>query len=194
MLKNRFKNNKGFTYIELIVVVSVFGMIAVVITSTFVLFSKAQARTAIREALVADTRNIIEVIAREIRKGKIDFDSYGGIIQNPVSSLHLKDDQGLSRSIVVKSSNCPGEISSCLVFSANGGVGFLSSEKTILENVSFYILPNSDPFEINDSGDFTSNEQPSVIVSLELSSRSHTLDETVDLQIETMITSKYYER
>lgn len=188
------KNQKGFTYIELIVAVSIFSIIAVVIGSVFVLFSKAQAQTVVKEKLLSDGRHIIETIVKTIRTSKIDFDSYQMPILNPVNDLFLLNEKNERINFNVSTQNCPTEILKCLKVENIYGNNLLSGYDVNIENLYFYIQPKIDPFKINSTGEYLSNIQPQVTIVLQISAKTNLNKEPILLNLQTTVSSKKYVR
>lgn len=188
------KNQKGFTYIELIVAVSIFSIIAVVIGSVFVLFSKAQAQTIIKEKLLSDGRHMLEIITKTIRNSKIDFNSYQTPISNPVQDLFLSDEKNKITHFNVSNQNCPTGITKCLKLQNEYGNNLVSGYEINIENLDFYIQPKVDPFKISENGEYLSNIQPQVTIILQISSKTNLSQEPILLNLQTTISSKKYVR
>ena len=70
------KQQKGFTLLEMLVVSAIFIMALSSMVMIFVETNKAQKRLANSEKLQADTRYLVELMAREIRNNTIDYSFY----------------------------------------------------------------------------------------------------------------------
>lgn len=67
-----YKNtSSGFTLIELIVAITIFGMIMISVMSIFVLSSQVSAKIELTRAMQENMKNALEDIAESVRKGDI---------------------------------------------------------------------------------------------------------------------------
>lgn len=188
------QNRKGFTYIELIIVIAIFSIITVIIGTTFILFTRAQTNTSVREKLIADGRYIMETITRNIRLNRINFDAYTAPIQNPTSYLSLLDAEDNQISFDVIQGDCFDGIENCLFYEQILGGGLLSGEDVNIDYLKFYIQPTLNPFVVGDGGNYLSNQQPQVTVLLGISSKLKVVGEPVSIQLQTTVSSKQYVR
>jgi prepilin-type N-terminal cleavage/methylation domain-containing protein len=67
---------KGFTLVEVIVVLTIFGIVGLVSVTTFLTAFRMGQRTAIQNSLLDDARYIMNTIAAEIQAGTIDYEEY----------------------------------------------------------------------------------------------------------------------
>ncbi|MFH0856366.1 MAG: type II secretion system protein [bacterium] len=90
-----FKNNEsGFTLMELIVVLGVFTISTLMITEIFMIFNRSQRKILERQRLQNDINYTVEMMARSIRLGSINYVNYAGAIGNPEERLYLNDASG----------------------------------------------------------------------------------------------------
>jgi len=137
-------NRKGFTVMEMLIVVALFAMLGVVIVNVYLLSLSAQRQTVSRQNTTANLRYVVESIARQIRTGEVDYtatylDDGAMGIQGSEKELFLKDSEGNSFAYFVQG----GE----LLVSYNGQVSKLTniSEVKVID-LAFYIDPPTDPF------------------------------------------------
>lgn len=69
-------NKKGFTLIEVIVVLTIFGIVGLVSVTTFLTAFRIGQRSTIQNALLDDARYVMNTIAAEIQAGTIDYEEY----------------------------------------------------------------------------------------------------------------------
>ncbi len=194
MLIKRLKNNKGFTYIELLIVISIFSLLSVVIANIFILFTKSQIKTSVQEKLIADGRYLLENITRKIRNSKIDYSKYSLPIANPVKELHLIDDKGDKFDIIFTKECGYENVVGCVLLVKKDFQGIISGEDVNVDYLNFYITPDKDPFVINEQGTFLANEQPMVTILLGISSVKESGVNNISINLQTSISSKVYVR
>src|SRR3990167_827188 len=89
-----YSNNKGFTLIELMVVITVFSITMLVVVDMFVLVTRAQRRVSEQQALTSDTRFVLDSMTRKIHAGVLDYEFYSDIginLTNPTYVLAVRD-------------------------------------------------------------------------------------------------------
>lgn len=67
---------KGFTLVEIIVVITIFSIVSVVTLNAFLTAFKSEQRSNIENAVLQDARYIMETISSEIQNGTIDYEEY----------------------------------------------------------------------------------------------------------------------
>lgn len=105
---------KGFTLIEILVVVAIFSVTSLVATNIFLVTNQASRRTASDQKLQGDVRFALEAIAREVRFGTIDYDCY----DNPNAS----------------NASCDPEATAVVDLSATGGKANLLALRDVTGN------------------------------------------------------------
>jgi prepilin-type N-terminal cleavage/methylation domain-containing protein len=68
--------NKGFTLIEVLIAASIFAMVSMIGATIFMNISQTERKTSLSNAIYEDARVIMEMLAREIRNGTIDYEEY----------------------------------------------------------------------------------------------------------------------
>lgn len=188
------QNKKGFTYIELIIVIAIFSIITVIVGTTFILFTRAQTKTSVREKLVADGRYIMEAMIRAVRTGEVNYDAYTSPIINPVDYLNLLDTNNQPINFQLIKGDCPIGITDCLFMENYQGGGIVSGADINIDDIQFYILPNKNPFEVGNDGAYLDNHQPEVLILLTISAKAKQGADPIRLTLQTTVSSKRYVR
>lgn len=68
--------NKGFTLIEVLIASSIFAMVSIIGATIFMNISQSERKTSLTNAIYEDARVVMEMLAREIRAGTIDYEEY----------------------------------------------------------------------------------------------------------------------
>lgn len=70
------KQQKGFTLIEMIIVLSIFVLIVLIVVNVFVIINNTQRKTVAMQKVQDDVRFLFEAMAQEIRLGTINYEHY----------------------------------------------------------------------------------------------------------------------
>ncbi len=191
-------NKKGFTLVEMMIVLAVFSITTVVIIDIFMMASRASRRTLAVQQIQSDARYSMESVSREIRMDAIDYDwsGYAGGIDAPEDALALRDADNNSIIFKKDSANCPSGTTNCLVVSLDGGTTWASvtsSGNTVLD-LKFYIYPLVDPFKLNMSHAYDSNNQPRVTMILVTEGTGSGPGEQQIVYLETTVSNRIYRR
>jgi prepilin-type N-terminal cleavage/methylation domain-containing protein len=191
-------NKKGFTLVEMMVVLAVFSVVMVVIVDIFMIASKASRRTLAIQQIQSDARYSMEAVSREIRMDEIDYDwsGYAGGITTPEDALALRDADDNSIIFKKSSENCPSGTPSCLVVSLDGGINWASitSLGNTVEDLKFYIDPLVDPFKMNVGHTYDSNHEPRVTIVFVTKGVGGRPDEQQTIYLQTTVSSRIYRR
>jgi len=152
----KIKEN-GFTLMELIVVVGVFIISILIIMEILVMMNKSQKYIMEYQKLQSDTAYTLEVIARSVRLGTIDYTPYPGEIINPEDELYLFDVNGKQTIFKLANSQAEGcatdNSSPCVLEGIDpdlDGVvdyfGAITPRGVKINSLKFYITPTNDPF------------------------------------------------
>lgn len=191
-------NKKGFTLVEMMVVLAIFSIATVVIIDIFMMAGKAQRRTLAIEKIQSDARYSIEAVSREIKMDMIDYSwaGYAGGINSPEDELALRDAD--NNSIIFKKSadNCPLGTAKCLVVSQDEGLTWASitSKGNNVEDLKFYIDPVLDPFKLNMMNLYDSNNQPRVTIVLVTKGIGGRAEEQETIYLQTTVSGRIYRR
>jgi len=89
-----FKKNKGFTIIELLVVVSVFSFVVFIISSLFISVFKQQRKTLNQQELLNQTSYVIEYIGRALRMAKEDVSAENSCVISGTRNYQITTEAG----------------------------------------------------------------------------------------------------
>jgi len=131
------KKQKGFTLMEILVVMAVFLVSVVIIVDVFLLSLRSQRQTSQRQQVTANLRYVMEMISRQVRTSEIDY-GYGSSAV-PYSELHLIDQE--KNNFVYYSAG--GEVK----MKVDGQESALTSlDDVVVTNLDFYVDPVTNPF------------------------------------------------
>jgi len=185
---------KGFTLLEMLVVSAIFVMTMTAMVSIFVQTNRAQKRLANSEKLQADTRYVVELIAREVRNNKVDYDFYtsGGddLTAQPLNYLALKntDDESIRFHFTnnkIEICRYVSEVINCELDTYYD----VTPEDISVTSMKFFVTPDTNPFVLYGAED---NDQPLVTVALTTQSLTADLDTPEWIRYQTAISSRYY--
>lgn len=201
------KNNlelRGFTLMEMIVVLGIFSIVVVTASDIFILSNKAQRKVYGLERIQADARYAMEAVVREVRADNIDLAYYSARatpLATPDSELALIDSSGqallFSQSVTGQEALCPDTASTpCLLIKLGNGTPVSMSPKGVkVRSARFYIAPSLDPFTFNVStSSYASNIQPHVTFVLTLETAGEKVGEKSILTLQTTTASRRYGR
>lgn len=142
------KKIKGFTLVEILMVVALFAILTTVIVNVFILTLNSQRQASARQKTLANLRFVIEKIARQVRTSEIDYHKYTGL-NNKVDALFLIDSFG---SEISYSLDDNGKIKVSLTKEEDGlnvtEESYLTdNEEVKIVNLDFYIDPTTNPFQ-----------------------------------------------
>jgi prepilin-type N-terminal cleavage/methylation domain-containing protein len=201
LLGNRLTAQKGFSLMELLVVLGIFSTVVASATDIFMMASRAQRKVFALERTQADARFSMEAVAREVRTGAIDYDYYGDGLSGTgaVDVLALIDSAG-KRLRFYKSSeaaNCADAASTpCLMVTIDGGgTAPLTPKGVKVFNIAFFISPSSDPgFFDTTTASYPVNIQPRVTMTLVMESAAQDPRERSIVYLQTTVTNRGYTR
>lgn len=196
--------SKGFTLMELLVVLSIFSMVVVSASDIFLLANKSQRKVFGLERSQADARFTLEAITREVRNGTIDYAYYAGRatpLATPDSELALIDSTNtkirFETSTVATQSACADAASRpCLLVTVGTNPAVAITPKNVaVRNAKFYIGPTSDPLAYDTgTGTYPTNVQPHVTIVLVLETRGDRAGEQSVVYLQTTATNRGYKR
>jgi prepilin-type N-terminal cleavage/methylation domain-containing protein len=94
------KPRRGFTLVEILLVMGIFSTTLLLVVNIFVGSTRLQQRTIVTQRRTSDARFTLEIMARSIRSGTVDYDFYYGrtpyqstldtvLITDPKAPLHI---------------------------------------------------------------------------------------------------------
>ena len=192
-------DKRGLTLMELLVVLGVFSLTVALTSAIFIQSNRAQRRVLALTAAQADLRFGLESIVREVRGGQIDYATYAGSsgISVPTDRLYLKSADGSHLEFYAETSPavCPAGVAKCLAVKVDGAAQSVTSAGVLLEDLTFYISPQTDPFSIDQaSGLYTSDQQPLVTVAMKIRTGGSKTEDAAELDAQTTVASRMYVR
>jgi type II secretory pathway pseudopilin PulG len=205
MIGNKVQANRkysfgGFTAIELLVVILIFSMGSIMVTSTYINLTRLHRRASNAEALGEDLRYMMELMTRATRNYRVSYAT------NPVSahrtSIDLLNSAGNRVSFAWSdedNSYCENlnVETGCLTMYVEGVTADyipLSSKNVDILDFAVYTTPTADPFTPISLGVYANDRQP--IVTYFIKARYHAtnqLEETVT-SVQVSVGSRVYVR
>jgi len=203
MFKDKQNNNqKGFTLMEVLVVLAIFSVFMVLAIDLILTINRVQRETRVSERVLSESRFILNTIASEVRGGTIDYEAYGDpadpedAIINPADELIVVNQNAERVRIKGDINFCPSaESTPCLLISRDDGISWASMTPigVRLLEIKFIINPDRDPFYFNGI-DYLAENQPMVTTILRLENTEELgVDEFV-LHNQTTISERAYGR
>jgi prepilin-type N-terminal cleavage/methylation domain-containing protein len=190
------KKQKGFTLVEAVVVLAIFSVVVLTITSIFISTNRSQRRVLSSQRLQTDARWVMETMIREIKFGTPYYDYYANQAEGapidlakPVHFLAITTANNdhyiyslLNNKVVVKSNLFEGTQDI-----TPAGVG--------VDQLNFYITPTSSPWLWDDAAnEYHQNIQPRVTIVMETTSTVADLSSSARLHLQTTVSSRVYQR
>lgn len=195
---------RGFTLMELLVVLGLFSTVVVTASDIFLLANRSQRKLFGLERTQADARFTMEAITREVRTGLIDYGYYAGRgspLVVPDAELALIDGANTKVRFQLSDSGndaaCADAASKpCLLVSVGGGAPSAVTPKGVMvRNVKFYVAPLADPNVLDpNTGAYASDIQPHVTIVLILQSTMERASEQSVVYLQTTATNRRYKR
>ena len=190
----------GFTIMETVLVMAIFSIATTYAVGIFVKSNTVQKRTANVQQLTADARFVVEVMAREVRMGKIDYDYTGYVLplDGPQTVLAIKDQDNqpvrFRRFAAAEDRQavqvCTGDDVFC---SLDANWTDITPNNLTVNRLNFYIAPAQDPFSWQ-LPDYYSDLQPLVTIILETESLASAELEQHLSYFQTTVSSRSYQR
>lgn len=189
------KQRSGFTLMEVVVVMLIFTLASIIIAEIFVNIYRAQQRTRNLQSAYTDSRYLLEIMAREIRSGTIDYSTiaYPTGINTPEEELHLVTSQGASLVFRHNSGVVCGNVDCVTIERDGGGENIITSPKLQIDKLEFYISPLTNPFPDTVTS-LTEDVQPQVTIVLKTTSTSIKVEERTSTYLQTTVSSRAYLR
>jgi len=207
MIDRDSKKNTGFTLVEILVAVAIFGFMAAMLAGIYLAFSDSQNRARASQQLLNDTQYALEIMAREIRADQIiDYDPDCASILGanyPTCILLSREDgqmiafaRGLTDGdLVYITPDCTSTPGTCnwqgtyrditsLLYTGLNNIRTTTDTK-------FVIVPALDPYEVSATAP---NTQPRVTIFLGATFNSQKDYEQVTHNLQTTVSSRIYKR
>ncbi|MBI4135816.1 prepilin-type N-terminal cleavage/methylation domain-containing protein [Candidatus Uhrbacteria bacterium] len=186
------KNLGGFTLMETLVALTLFSVVVTIGTDLFFTFQRVSQRTEALEAMVSTSRFIVERIAREVREGTINYESYTVPITGPQSTLNLSNSAGEPITFAYND-----DTANLVLIIPTGSEGEeLLPAGVRLRHAAFYVTPENDPFRFDrELRDFAGAQQPRVTLFISLDNGVEASDRNyIQYDVQTTISSRTYRR
>jgi prepilin-type N-terminal cleavage/methylation domain-containing protein len=190
------RRSAGFTIFELLVVVSIFAIGSLIITATYINFTRLHRRAANAELLGEEVRFAMELIVRAARNNRMYY------VQNPypwrADRLPLLDGDG--RWIYIwrypeTDPICAGLNGDCLAMRMQGGSWTPISGKNIdVSRFNVFLTPLEDPFQPTGIGTYANDMQPRATIIMEATYRGASERESPSITVQTSVSSRVYVR
>jgi prepilin-type N-terminal cleavage/methylation domain-containing protein len=195
-MKKRFR---GFTVMELLVVVLLFSVASVAIASTFINYTRLHRRAANAETLGEEMRFVLELMVRAARNNTINYPSLPAGITNPSGRLNLISRAGARTSFGVFASTapvCTGLNAACLAISLDGGATWsaMTGKNIQVDRFDVYVTPARNPFQPVSLGAYDNDRQPRVTFVIDARYLSSNPREIANISIQTSVGSRLYIR
>ena len=185
---------RGFTLIEMLVVMALFMTLMLVVSDIFLSVSLVQRKTLAREQGAKEMQFVLEQLAQAIRLNKINYSHYKLPLTGQVEDLALIDADQKETIYTLTSTGCAVSVTECIKKSVAGVEAIISPSNVNIEELKFSILPLVDPYAYNESAKkFTSDETPLVSIYLTAKDINANQDER-KIVLQTTMTTRYYER
>ena len=203
-VSSKKNNKKGFTLLEMLVVLGIFSTVVASATDIFLMSSKAQRKVLAQEKVQADARFTLEVMAREARIDAIDYAYYAansGVVDLPENELAFIDPTNTPIRFKVSDAStqsvCPDNDAAkpCLLAIINNGAPVAITPKdVIIRSAKFYITPQLDPNQYDTNIDaYVANDQPSVTMVLDVETNQVGTSKSV-IYVQTTVSNRIYRR
>ena len=192
-------DKRGLTLMELLVVLGVFSLTVAMASAIFIQSNRAQRRVLSLTSAQADLRFALESIVHEVRGGQIDYAAYASSsgISIPTDRLYVKSADGDHLEFYAETNPtvCPVGVAKCLAVKVGGVPQSVTSTGVLLENLTFYVSPQTDPFLVDEAtGLYTSDQQPLVTVAMRIRTGGSKTEDPAELDAQTTVASRTYAR
>lgn len=177
----------GFTLVEMLIATAIFVVTLVLVLDIFMIFVRDQFTEIHRKQVEDEMMYIFGTSAPQIRESFIDFDAY--TTMTPSDALYLEDRNHEPTLMALGSHSAISADSDTLYVSNYTDNSPLSGDKTVIEDVQFYVYPDDDPFDVA-SGTYDNN-QPAVVMYIKA---SHVEHPEIVIEYQTLITTRHYDR
>lgn len=197
MIGNRLPASRrvapGFTVVELLVAITLFALMSLVLVQTFVSFNRLHRRTANAAVLGQDARFAMELLVREARNKRLEYDP-GTPLPAVASEIRLRGADGSTVELAVRTdaATCGAKTPSCLGLSVDGGTSWapITSNLVTVSRFDIHVRPPDDPFAKNAVTDI----QPFFTVVLGLRYLDPDPRNRATIETQTSVSSRVYAR
>lgn len=199
--KRKAKKPEGYSLIEMLVVLALFGMASLILVQTFLTFVRLSHKTANAAVVQQDMRFTMEYVARAVRNTPID---YSVAVEQATTTLRLKA-PGQPATIIKLSALADALCldpsgARCLLVSVDDGTTWspITSKHVNVDRFKVYIQPTASPFKLVSNppnpDDYPNSQQPLATIEVGLTYQALSPKENVSLDAQTTISSREYAR
>lgn len=186
---------KGFSLIELIVVMALFLTLMLVVSDIFLSVSMVQRKTLAYQQAANDLQFNLEQIVQQIRLNKIDYDYYGGTASGAVEKMALRNRDSQLILFEKVSGHCPAGVETCISRTVGDQSAIITADNVNIEKLAFNIVPEKNPYDFNAAENkFLSDEQPLVTISLVGKTLAPIESDQKEIFLQTSVESRLYIR
>jgi prepilin-type N-terminal cleavage/methylation domain-containing protein len=212
-----FVRRRGFTVIEIIIVMAIFSIVLGVVIQIFVFTTRTQRRSRNVQEAYAQGRAAVEALAREGQNGSIDYDFYAdpasgdSLADQPVGVTALRDSQGqlvrfrcverLAESIEPCNAANPafGQVQMCRgggCEAAQPSWAGITDEATDVISWRVWLGPVQDPFRRDPANParYLADAQPWVTVAATVQPPRLSGTQLPEVRVQSTVTSRVYLR
>ncbi len=191
---------RGFTIVELLVVLTIFSFSAVAISATYINFTRIHRQVANAETLNTELRYVSELIVRAVRNNRVDYST--NPIPSPQSHLSLLNSSNLQIAFSRRDASdaaCTGlnVMDGCLAMFIEGRTATwtpFSGKNVDILQFRVYVTPTADPFTPLGYGVYANNMQPVVTVFMQARYNAVNPRERATISMQTSSASRIYVR
>ncbi len=192
-------NRKGFSAVEMLIVVAIFSIASVAITATFINFTRLHRRVANAEILGEEMRYAAELLVRAARSNTIEYPALPSGLTSPSSTIHFVSSGGNPiwvQRFATSSSVCAGLDVPCLGLSTDSGTNWsaITGKNVAVHTFDVYVTPTENPFEPVGIGVYDNDDQPRVTFQIGATYIATNPLESANLQLQTSVSSRLYLR
>lgn len=177
----KLRARAGFTVMELVVAMGIFGIIMAAAVSIFVFTSAAQRRSRAVQEAWTELEVLTEAIAREVRTGQLDYVAYDPATERlpdqstgPMAELKLRDTSGQAVRFRYATDEGRGLVELCRGETCDsGGWHALSGDEINVTRFSVWAGPAANPFFVDrlNPSIYPANDQPWVTIVIGIQPR-----------------------
>lgn len=197
--RSRISTARGFTVMELLVVVFIFSIASLAIATTYINFTRLHRRVANSEMLGEEMRFVMELMVRAARNNTINYPALPTSVTNPSQRLNLISRAGAQTSFALFPSTnaaCTGLNAACLAISLNGGSTWtaMTGKNIQIDKFDVYVTPARNPFQSVGIGSYDNDKQPRVTYVIDARFLATNPREIANMSIQTSVGSRLYVR
>ncbi len=196
------QSRRGFTLVEMLVVVGIFSLIMVAVTGIILSGLRLERRVTGGNQAVEDARRDIQGLVRLVRFSRINYVWYvdqGINLAAPVATLAIISEQDERLFVRAGTTSCFGRTLPCLEMSIDTGRSWtpLTASGVAVDDFVFYISPSQNPFVKNANGEFINPPlQPRITIvgTFRAPGRGGRSSEDIVVPVQTTVSLRTYAR